>query len=95
MERGFPAKDNLIRAGKTLLQMFNPIKMIVKASIDMKDSWNFKKTKEEYWCSNCNLFVIQCPHCNKVGIAQSSIPNDEKKQCINCFKEFYYSVSGD
>jgi len=93
MEKGFPSKDILIRAGKTLLQMFNPVKMVTTALFDMNDKNKLKNTTKEFWCPKCTLFMIQCPYCGEIGHVESSIPNDGKKKCIKCYEDFYYSAS--
>lgn len=95
MVNEFPSKDILLRAGKTLLQMFNPVKMVTTALFDISYKNNLLNTKKEYWCPKCNLFAIQCPYCNKIGYTKNSIPNDGKKTCTQCYKDFYYSVSED
>lgn len=95
MEEKFPSKDILIRIGGTLLQMFNPVNMVKTALFDLKNKYNLMNTSKEVYCCNCRLFAIQCPHCNRIGHIQDSIPSEGKRKCIKCYKDFYYSVSED
>ena len=95
MENEFPPKDILIRAGKTLLKTFSPVGMVTTVLFDLNDKNKLTNTKKELWCSNCKLFAIQCSHCEKIGIIQGSIPNDGKYKCVQCYRDFYYSVSED
>jgi len=86
-----PSKDSLMRTGKGLLHIFKPVTMIGSILLDLINFNKLQISTEIGWCAPCKLFAIRCPHCSKIGHVLSSLPDEGKKLCDKCYKEFYYT----
>lgn len=82
---------------------FSPWQSVANMGIDMKDVGkmiyldcaNKPRVSDTYFCPNCKIYYVYCPHCrglNLLGINQFIV---KKIRCHRCKQDFHYYTLGE
>ena len=83
------------------MKFFNPVSFVFNLGKGMfavgrtiyYDFFSIKQTEDYWWCSICEHYFIECPHCHYLNdIGKDIMVSPKKIHCMKCGNEYVYAT---